>query len=193
MAANGLTPKQQAFCKEYIVDLNAAQAAVRAGYSPNTANREGSRLLSNVDIQSEVQRLMKERSDRLAITADQVLRELAIISFSDPTRYTMDPQTGALSVDTACPEVWRAVSSVKRKVRTTPGGTEVEAEFRLWPKVESLKLLGQHLGMFEAKEKPQLETVLEFLRTILGEDACRRIGELVRQRERPGDAGGAAP
>ena len=51
------TPKQQKFCEEYLIDLNATQAAIRAGYSEDTANQQGPRLLVNVGVQAEIQRL----------------------------------------------------------------------------------------------------------------------------------------
>lgn len=69
-----LTPKQELFCKEYIVDLNATQAAIRAGYSEKTANEQGSQLLAKLSIKEYVQSLMDERSERVEITSDYVLR-----------------------------------------------------------------------------------------------------------------------
>ncbi|GAA4434696.1 hypothetical protein GCM10023188_25940 [Pontibacter saemangeumensis] len=79
MAAK-LTDKQQRFCEEYLVDLNATQAAIRAGYSEKTANREGSRLLSKVDIHARVQELQQQRSEKLNIDTEWVLRRLVAIS-----------------------------------------------------------------------------------------------------------------
>lgn len=70
-----LTDKQEMFCKEYLIDLNATQAAIRAGYSENTANRTGSKLLSKADIQELIQRLKTERNERLEFDADWVLKE----------------------------------------------------------------------------------------------------------------------
>tara|TARA_R100000365_G_C2748380_1_gene79772 strand:+ start:5369 stop:5977 length:609 start_codon:yes stop_codon:yes gene_type:complete len=81
-----LTPKQQRFVEEYLVDLNAAAAARRAGYSAKTARQIGERLLTNVDIQEEVQALMQARQQRTEITADRVLRELASVAFFDPRK-----------------------------------------------------------------------------------------------------------
>lgn len=71
-----LTPKQSAFCREYLVDLNGTQAAIRAGYSPKTANEQAARLLANVSVRSHVQKLMDERVERVARSADDVLRDL---------------------------------------------------------------------------------------------------------------------
>lgn len=68
-----LTLKQQRFCEEYIVDLNATQAAIRAGYSELTARSIGSENLSKPDIQERIQTAMADRAARTAITADYVL------------------------------------------------------------------------------------------------------------------------
>ena len=81
-----LTPKQQRFVAEYLVDLNAAAAARRAGYSEKTARQIGERLLTNVDIQEAIQEQMLDRQVRTEITADRVLRELAKVAFFDPRR-----------------------------------------------------------------------------------------------------------
>ncbi|HHH1890230.1 TPA: terminase small subunit [Yersinia enterocolitica] len=70
-----LTPKQELFCREYLKDLNATQAAVRAGYSEKTAQVQSSRLLSNVMVQQRVSELAAERNSRVGIDADYVLRQ----------------------------------------------------------------------------------------------------------------------
>ncbi len=71
-----LTNKQERFCDEYLVDLNATQAAIRAGYSKKTANQQGPRLLVNVGIQERIQELMDKRSERTQITQETVLKNL---------------------------------------------------------------------------------------------------------------------
>ena len=76
MAAKKLTPKQQRFVDEYLVDLNATQAAIRAGYSAKTAGSIGQRLLTKVEIQAELAAAMAARGERTEITADYVLRRL---------------------------------------------------------------------------------------------------------------------
>jgi phage terminase small subunit len=77
-----LTPKQQAFCRHYISELNATQAAIRAGYAEPTANREGSRLLSNVDIQEEIQRLRAELSESTGINLQDIVSEIRLLAKS---------------------------------------------------------------------------------------------------------------
>lgn len=70
-----LTDKQEMFCREYLIDLNATQAAIRAGYSEKTANRVASENLSKLDIQSRIAELKQERQDRVSIDADYVLKQ----------------------------------------------------------------------------------------------------------------------
>lgn len=78
-----LNEKQARFCAEYIIDLNATQAAIRAGYSEKTAYSQGQRLLKDVEASARIQELIAERSKRTEITADRVLQELASIGFAN--------------------------------------------------------------------------------------------------------------
>lgn len=71
-----LTPKQQRFVEEYLVDLNATQAAIRTGYSEHTAEVQGSRLLSKAKVREAVDAALKTRSERTELTQDWVLAEL---------------------------------------------------------------------------------------------------------------------
>lgn len=81
---HGLTPQQETFCQEYMVDLNGTQAAIRAGYSERTANEQAGRLLSKVSIRSRIDELRKDRAERTDITADRVLKEAWNIATADP-------------------------------------------------------------------------------------------------------------
>ena len=78
-----MTGKQQRFCEEYIVDLNATQAAIRAGYAAKAAYSQGQRLLKNVEVENYIDQLKAEQSKRTGITADRVLDELAKLGFAD--------------------------------------------------------------------------------------------------------------
>ena len=80
----GLEPKHWRFCQELVIDDNATQAAIRAGYSPKGAKQQAARLLTNVDLQRAVADLRAERARRLEVSADRVLKELAALAFSDP-------------------------------------------------------------------------------------------------------------
>ena len=78
-----LTEKQKRFCEEYLIDLNATQAAVRAGYSPKTASRIAVELLNKTHVSQYLSKLMQERSESTKITSEQVVKELEKIAFSD--------------------------------------------------------------------------------------------------------------
>lgn len=74
-----LTPKQEMFCKEYLVDLNATQAAIRAGYSEATAKEQGCQHLTKVNIQSRIQELMSVRSAKTEVTSEYVISNLKLV------------------------------------------------------------------------------------------------------------------
>ena len=78
-----LTEKQKRFCEEYLIDLNATQAAIRAGYKQKTAYSQGQRMLKNVEVQQYIQQLMQHRSEITGITAEDVLRELNAVAMAD--------------------------------------------------------------------------------------------------------------
>lgn len=79
MAREGLTPKQKRFCDEYLIDLNGTQAAIRAGYSKKTANEQGSRLLTNVNVKEYIEQRMAEKEKTLIADQDEVLRYLTAV------------------------------------------------------------------------------------------------------------------
>lgn len=79
-----LTPKQEMFCREYIIDMNATQAATRSGYSPKTANEQGARLLANVSVRQRIEELKGQREKRTGMTADRVLLEIERLANFDP-------------------------------------------------------------------------------------------------------------
>lgn len=100
-----LTPKQARFVDEYLIDLNATQAAIRAGYSAKTANREGTRLLSHAVISEAVRNALDERSKRVQVDADYVLRRLYEMAEAD--RKDLYDADGNLLPVKDWPEVWR--------------------------------------------------------------------------------------
>ncbi len=153
-----LTAKQQRFCDEYLIDLNATQAAIRAGYSVKTANEQGSRLLAKLSIQEAIGKEMAERSKRTGINQDRVVIELAKLAFVniadvvDLENATV--KTSATDEDLAC------IQSVKIK----PSEFGTEREIKLYDKKASLELLGRHLGMF--KDKLEVEADMDLNITV---------------------------
>ncbi|MDB5448408.1 MAG: terminase small subunit [Phenylobacterium sp.] len=84
-AADTLSDKQRQFVREYLIDLNATQAAIRCGYSPRTARQQAARLMTDVNISAFVREAMDARAARTEITADKVLQELWGIASADPS------------------------------------------------------------------------------------------------------------
>lgn len=142
-AMTGLNDKQERFVDEYLKDLNATQAAIRAGYSEKTAYSMGQRLLKKVEIQKAIQQRQKARERRTEITQDRVLRELAAVGFANGTDYTRIAPDGAVELmeTDSLTEAQRAAIT---GIRQTRDGVEV----KLADKMKALELLGKHLGMF---------------------------------------------
>ena len=155
-----MTKKQKRFVEEYLIDLNATQAAIRAGYSPDTAKSIGSENLTKPDIQARIAKAMAERSRRTGVNADRVIMELAKIAFVNASD-VIDADTATVKAD-ALPEDTAAIQSVKVK---TFGEDGLEREIKMADKLKALELLGKHLGMF--KDKVELSGSLETEKTKL--------------------------
>lgn len=83
MAEEKLTAKQETFVQEYLTDLNATQAAIRAGYSPRTAKHTGCRILQKPDVARIIAEARRKREIRTGITQDRILERLAEIAFGE--------------------------------------------------------------------------------------------------------------
>ncbi len=164
-----LTDKQRRFCEEYIVDLNATQAAIRAEYSEKTAYSMGQRLLKKVEAQEYIKQLKEERAARTQIEADRVIYELSLIAFSNAADYAavVDEETYVevdgnwikLLDDDGNPVMRRTVKPVLTKDLTAEQKRALAVikkgrdgfEVKPYDKVRALELLGKHIGLFEEK------------------------------------------
>lgn len=146
-----MTKKQKRFVEEYLIDLNATQAAIRAGYSPDSARDIGCENLTKPNIKAAIDRAMAERSRRTDINQDRVIQEIAKLAFLNPVDVIdMDEATvrgEAHRDDTAC------IASVKVKNIPTDDGAITEREVKTYDKLKALELLGKHLGMFTDRVK----------------------------------------
>lgn len=144
-----MTEKQKRFCEEYLIDLNATQAAIRAGYSTASAQQIATENLSKPVIRARIDEALAERSRRTGVTADRVVRELAKVAFVNADNL-IDTQTASIRED-ASAEDRACIASVK--VKTSVGGDMdiTEREIKLCDKLKALELLGKHLGMFTEK------------------------------------------
>ena len=162
--AKKLTKKQQRFVDEYLIDLNATQAAIRAGYSVKTANEQGSQNLAKLSIQQAIAEQMAERSKRTGINQDRVVLELAKIALVKMTDI-VDSQ-GRIKSD-ASPDDLACIESVKYKESESDTGSSVEREVKIASKLKALELLGKHLGMWNDKLDVNITQPI----VITGEDA----------------------
>ena len=138
-----LTLQQQLFAREYLVDLNATRAAIRAGYSPATARSQGQRLLTNVDIEKFIQSEMDKRAERTGITMDRVLQELATIGFASMGDFlTTDGEFPAVSFAKLKSDQMAAIRDIRIE-RDSDGRRKVQV--KLADKLAALVVMGRHL------------------------------------------------
>ena len=149
MAKQNKQNKQDLFVEEYLVDLNATQAAIRAGYSVRTASEQASRLLANVKVQTKIAKAMAERSKRTGINQDRVVLELARIAFVN-AKDIINPEDASVR-DDATEDDLACIQSVKVKTMSGGKGSSTEREVKLNDKMKALELLGKHLGMWNDK------------------------------------------
>lgn len=170
-----MTDRDKRFCTEYMVDMNAEAAAIRAGYKPATARNAAAWIHpehpKKKEVRKEIDRLIARRAARTEVTAEKVIKELAKIAFANIADVV--DKHGEFLAD-ADRDDTAAVASVKVKT----GDDWVEKEVKLCDKGFALKLLGTHLGIFT--EKLQLDGPLPVIIDDIGEaeeaEDGRRIG-----------------
>lgn len=168
-----LTKKQQLFVDEYLIDLNATQAAIRAGYSVDSARDIGCENLTKPNIRQAIAEKMAERSRRTGINQDRVVQELAKLALLNASD-VIDLNNATVLSD-ATQEDLACIQSVKVKKVTKGKSTIEEREVKFYDKKGSLELLGKHLGMFKDKveisgleqEKTKLDDILKQMRGTL--------------------------
>ena len=143
-----LNAKQQRFVEEYLIDLNATQAAIRAGYKKSEyTDTNANKLLENTRIREAIEKAIAERSKRTGINQDRVIQELARIAFVNPKKL-IDPEDASVRAD-ATEDDLACIQSVKVKTMSGEKGYSEEREIKLNDKMKALELLGRHLGMFQ--------------------------------------------
>ncbi|MDR5616838.1 terminase small subunit [Arsenophonus sp.] len=141
-----LTNKQEAFCREYLIDLNATQAAIRAGYSEKTAKDIACQNLAKLNIQKRIQTLMEERKNRIEVNADYVLKRLVDIDQMDVL--DIITESGDLRPIKDWPKVWRTTLSGFDIAAIRVDGAEALLKKIKWPdKIKNLELLGKHVSV----------------------------------------------
>lgn len=164
-----LTGKQLRFVEEYMIDMNAAAAARRAGYAPKRADAVGFNLLRKTEIQETIQAKRQERSASTGITAERVIQEIARIAFADP-RVVMEWGANGITLrnsSSLTDDQAAAVMEVS-ETRSESGGS---IKVKLHNKVEALEKLAKHVGLYNPRsgdDDSQAKAVADAVRRKLG-------------------------
>lgn len=172
----GLSAKQQRFVEEYLVDLNATQAAIRAGYSVKNAKQIGHQSLHRPEVAAAILRRREKVSKKLDVTVERVLLELARIGFSD-VRNAIAKNGALLPIDEMPEDMSRVIAAIETEElfdgsgenRVRVGQTR---KVKLWDKGQALVQLGKHLGMFTEKIEMKIED-------LSAEQRAERVKELI--------------
>lgn len=161
----GLSPKQQRFVAEYLICLNATKAAIAAGYSENGASVQGTRLLANDRISSEIAKRTAKIAQKYEITADRVLRELAKLAFYDPRKFYREdgslksvPELDDDSAMVLCGMEIEDAFEHFGKGQAKPKGTL--KKIKMADKGLNLERLGRHLKLFTDKLEVDIDASL---------------------------------
>ena len=191
MSLNNLTPKQRRFCEEYIQDLNATQAAIRAGYSGKTARQIASENLSKPDIQAVIAELVRQRSERAMVTADMVVAELARLGFVNMMDYMRIGENGDPFVDLSALTRDQAAGLIDFTCEDFKDGRGEDARdvrrvrIKLNDKVRPLVELGKHLGLFKGDAGKSAEDAIDYAQLVADEKLRREKMEEIAARYLP--------
>lgn len=178
MAKDDLTPKQQRFVDEYLIDLNGKQAAIRCGYSPKTAEVQASRLLSIAKVGAAVSERREKLAEKAEITQEMIVAELAKIGFANMLDYVSITSGGEPFIDLSALNREQAAAIAEMVVEDFKDGRGEDARnvrrirFKLNDKQTALVNLGKHLGMFKDTVKLDVTGLADEL-----EAARRRAAE----------------
>lgn len=148
-----MTDKQTRFVAEYLIDLNATQAAIRAGYSPKTADREGHRLLRNAEIAQAVQKGKARQLETAELTAARVLEEYRRLAFVDARSFFF-PDGNIKPMSELTPAEGAALAGFEviiKNAKAGDGETDTVHKIRLWDKTRALESLAKHFGLLTEK------------------------------------------
>lgn len=152
-----LSPKQARFVEEYLIDLNATQAAIRAGYSEKTAGSIGSENLQKPEIELAIAEARAKLSQKTGITAEKVLAELALLGFANMQDYMRSSTEGDPYLDFSGLTREQAAALAEVTVEDFKDGRGEDArdvrrvKFKLTDKRAALVDIGKHLGMFKER------------------------------------------
>lgn len=139
-----LTPKQQQFIQEYLIDLNGAQAAIRAGYSEHTARQIATENLAKPYVQEALWDALRARRERTQVSQDRVIEQLVRIAFADIRDFiTFGPEGVTI----------KKSDTVDGTVVSEVSNTQVGVKVKLNDRIRALEMLSRHLGLFAAEKR----------------------------------------
>ena len=144
-----LTPKQTRFVAEYLIDLNATQAAIRAGYSQKNAQSIGYQLLQKTPVQVAIQAGQTKQLAGAELSAARVLEEIRRLAFAD-ARDIYDDHGNLKPMSEWSPEAAATVSGIETIVKNAKAGdgvTDTVLKVRRWDKPKALECLAKHFGL----------------------------------------------
>jgi phage terminase small subunit len=155
-----LSEKHQRFVEEYLVDLNATQAAIRAGYSEKTAYAQGSALLKHIEVAKAIRAAKKARAERMAISQDRVLQELARIAYFD-IRKTVDANGAPIPIQDLDADTAAAIAGIDILEQYEQVGEErvlvgLLKKYKVFDKNTAITNAMRHLGMMKDSLKVDL-------------------------------------
>lgn len=174
-----MSDKQELFCQEYIIDFNATQAAIRAGYSKKTANRIATENLSKPVIQACLNELKTKRAIKVDVTAERILKELANIAFLDIRKFfdedgqlkkpaDLDDECATTLSSIESDELFEGYGDERRSI-----GYSKKVKF--WDKLKALEMLAKHTGFFEKDNQQKPVTAIN-LKTLSYEQLLKLSG-----------------
>lgn len=144
-----LEDMQRVFAEQYVVDFNGTQAAIRAGYSENSAAQQASRLLNHDKVQLYLQYLISDRSKRLQVTGDKIVQEIAKIAFANAQDLVDYFDGNVLFNDLDNIEFPEIIKNITVKEVLKDGARIGQiAKIEVYDKVKALELLGKHTALF---------------------------------------------
>jgi phage terminase small subunit len=145
-----LTPKQALFCKEYLVDRNGTQAAIRAGYAEDSASVEGSRLLTNAKVAERIQKGMDARAIAVGIDAEMVLAELCKLGTYNVQDFIVEGTDGLRTISDLDRDHAAAITEITTRSIAGKDGDDIviETKVKLADKGQNLERIGKHLKLF---------------------------------------------
>ncbi len=150
-----LSPRQELFISEYLVDLNATQAAIRAGYSAKTARKQASRLLSNVDISQRITEKRQKQAANTGLSVERVLKEAMRLAFFDIRKLT-DSEGNPIPVHQLDADTAAAIQGLELATERGPdkeSGPTIVRKYKIADKNSAIERLFKHLGLFEKDNK----------------------------------------